>query len=218
MSELAIGLGGAIIGAILGAVLTYLASVRLADREQGRRRDDEARDLARRQGEMRVALAAALDANVRILDGVPPRIGPGNARMPVAVDLVILEATAQAKYGLLEVAACAEVDRARARLAAIPATDDHVRALLSQRVHFTGVGRGEGPAQIARERDHAVRVLRELIGEARAACDEALVALRGRGALPKPAEPAKPAKPAEPVGSEGDELVAPAESAEHGGG
>jgi hypothetical protein len=170
---------GAVAGAIVGAVITYFCSVRLMDRERQNRREDEARDLARRQGEMRVALAAALDGNVALLRELPGLYGTVN--VPPTVDLVVLDATSQAKYGLLDVPVCEAVDVARGKLAAIRRAMDHLAEAYGQ-----GVASGTSRSDNSIESRKAM--LADITGEHRSAaiarCEAALVALRGFGAKP----------------------------------
>lgn len=194
----------ALIGAVVGAAITYFAAVRLADRDRRLRGEDQARDLARRQGEMRVALASALDRNVAILDEIPGALGTGkDAVVPQTVDLALLDATAEAKFAYLdEVSTCAAIDRARSRLAAVRHAMEHRATVWS--LTSLGIQVGSSASEMEAKREWSSRLLdglardvrEKLIPSARVACDEALVALRGYGA--KAVDPAKPTRQAKP--------------------
>lgn len=203
MNELLVGLGGT----ILGAVLTYFASVRLADREQRRRRDDEARDLVRRQGEMRVALTAALERNVALLRKLPDAFGKMN--VPPSVDVVALEATTRHKYGLLDVRVCDAVDVAHGKLLGVQRAMDHLAETYAQGV-ASATSRTD--ASIDSRKALLADITDKHVPTALKSCDAALVALRGFGA--KQVEPAKPPKPAGTTTAREAATEAPG----HGGG
>jgi len=183
-------LAAAVVGAAVGAAITYFCSVRLMDRERRGRQEDDARDVARRQGEMRVALASALEANVALLRELSDLYGKVN--VPPTVDLVVLDATSQAKFGLLDVPMCEAVDVARGNLEAVRRAMDHLAASYGQAV---AAGASRSDASITSRKAMLADITGKHVPAALASCDAALVALRGYGA--KAAEPAKPAEAAE---------------------
>jgi hypothetical protein len=187
----------AVLGAVVGAAITYFFAVRLAERGLHARREDEARDLARRQGEMRVALASALEANVALLRELPDLYGKVN--VPPTVDPVVLDATSQHKYGLLDVPVCEAVDVARGKLAAVRRAMDHHVTTYGQ-----AVANGSNWTNVSIDSRKALLddITSKHVPAAITSCEAALVALRGHGA--KPVQPAKPAKTASAVDVAGE--------------
>jgi hypothetical protein len=179
----------AVVGAVVGAAIAYFCSVRLMERERRDRQEDDARDLARRQGEMRVALASALEGNVALLRELHDLYGKVN--VPPTVDLVVLDATSQAKYGLLDVSVCEAVDVARGKLAAIRRAMDHLAVTYGQAV-ASSTSRSD--ASIESRKAMLADITGKHVPAALTSCEAALVALRGHGA--KPVQLAKPAKTA----------------------
>lgn len=176
--ELVAALAGAIVGGVVGAGATLAATIAQEWwRDRGRGAD------------MRTALITALDRNLAIMAEIPGALGTGeDAVVPQTVDLALLDATAEAKYGLLDVAACAAVDRARSRLAAVRRGMEH-RAGAWQ-LTTLGIQVSSGPEEMDAKREWsnvllnalAQDVTKKLIPPARAACEEALRVLRGQDA------------------------------------
>jgi len=175
-SELLAALAGAVVGGVVGAGAT-LATTIVQEwwRERGRR------------AEVRSALITALERNLAIMAEIPGALGTGDdAVVPQTVDLALLDATAEAKYALLDVAACAAVDRARTRLAAVRHAMEH-RARTWQLTSL-GIQVSSGPEAMDAKRVWAGVLLtglardvtEKLIPPARAACEEALRVLRGQ--------------------------------------
>jgi len=172
-----VGVAGTIFGAALGAAITVCGALSVAARTRKEREECDARDLARRQGEMRVALASALEANIALLRELPDAYGTLN--VPATVDLIVLDATSQAKYGLLDVPACERVDVARGKLAAVRRAMDHLAAAFGQAV---AAGTSRSDNSINSRKAMLADITGKHVPEAIASCDAALVALRGYGA------------------------------------
>lgn len=121
-----------------------------------------------------VALASALDTNIRLLDGLPALFDTLN--VPPTIDLAVLDATSTQKYGLLPIPLCEAVDVARGRLAAVRRAMDHLA-----NAYVVGVGAGTSPSDQAISSRKAM--LADITGThipvARSACEHAVAALRG---------------------------------------
>lgn len=89
------------------------------DPDRRNRQEDDARDLARRQGEMRVALASALEANIALLCELPDLYGKVN--VPPTVDWLCSKPRRSTSTACSTSPVCEAVDVARGKLAAVRA-------------------------------------------------------------------------------------------------